>query len=1221
MKTLSDLNGALPTLEDDQKGMGFGGNNSKSGMTKNERHDYNKNFIDADFNFGGSGRDEINEKALEMYEMEMAVEGAYDLGLQGPSRTALRTYCEEAVVQASTVTKRKSSAFFSTASSFDPNNDDTHAVSLLKQLQRERNIVARMGFTEKAHEIDRNIASVVLKAALLKKKEEAELLSSHMKMLSKMHEAKTQRLFKSLGVESSHLMGYQRKEYYRTKNRQRAEFMKVLENAERRAMGRIKKCNCTAWYLCTHNKTASYNTRRSTPQVILYKRNSKRLKKGGRTEDALMWEEKATDLDEEHQEKWRRDVAKSIARSPWGANEGQVDQLVQGHKNEMQVLQETQRVARQTLDEKHKMRKYTLNNFIKAEKSRLKVQVKKLYQDLLMEKEKDENILAALNQDEFEENMLDFDDDFGNDFENTNGTNFDFEQDIEDIESHSNSHDKKKTTDDASRDRMNINKKVPKIVPGTPVMSANGTPVMSACSSILDDTYYEEVQARQRNANKKEYVHNELAKLSLRSAKENRENKLNEEDEDWGNNDNNAFSEAENAVNYLQKDRSKMSEEQKREYDQDIDTFRQDSRNVSPEISDDENDEDFDRQLDKIVGRDGNDFDAEKFSREVQKKGGDALATAQAEARATLAMILKQDQMDEDKETLDDSNRDRDRDRKIALREAKDINYSPTDSDVVGELCEVGIDFNSDAAGMDFDSNAADTDFVGRTGSPTPPVSDHVESAINSASSSLNDVYTGHGHRGRNSAISVPSPVMEEIHANRKKHNFDFSMPSFGDETSPPNVSPSTMDNINRFKSIGDENENKDDLEAKQPTTQAPTPTTASAASASASATEEKPAETSIGKKKWGIMKNILIGTKEEETGNIEKAEISVKATEKFVRSKGQKSGKRKGSMSLIASLMQMGKSAEPVLNTPTRGSNFVETLAVRDPNSPYKQPPPKDTPPGKSNLRSMESPDYIRKMAMINDTKLSSKVCFDKKFILPRDGSIESALARSEAILDSKPPSPNPTPLMTPMSVKNRHDKSGISIISEPYDKDIRTSYTARAPPRIDTSTITRRASTDTTNYTSSSQPSQQPRAPSSGKRSSSSPNKEKRNVIPKDKSDENQKRENNNSSNGDSNIMSSESFLPEDSRLTNKSNSTSSRTSPLTTITCKASGWKNSPKKSSLYMNPNYGESNGSALHAISPGSLKDEDYAEYESFLGTGMHNSYGFIDDTKSEDDTI
>ena len=58
------------------------------------------------------------------------------------------------------------------------------------------------------------------------------------------------------------------------------EFLALLESATRKAIGRVKKCNCQTSYTCRHNKTASYNTRRPVKQVVEYRRNARRLKHG-----------------------------------------------------------------------------------------------------------------------------------------------------------------------------------------------------------------------------------------------------------------------------------------------------------------------------------------------------------------------------------------------------------------------------------------------------------------------------------------------------------------------------------------------------------------------------------------------------------------------------------------------------------------------------------------------------------------------------------------------------------------------------------------------------------------------------------------------------------------------------------------------------------------------------------------------------------------------------
>lgn len=83
----------------------------------------------------------------------------------------------------------------------------------------------------------------------------------------------------------------------------------------------MKKCNCRQAYLCSHNKTASFNTRRPLKIVVQYRRNARRLKAAGRPEEAAAWAEKARTIDEKEQEKWSSRVAESIVASPWGANE------------------------------------------------------------------------------------------------------------------------------------------------------------------------------------------------------------------------------------------------------------------------------------------------------------------------------------------------------------------------------------------------------------------------------------------------------------------------------------------------------------------------------------------------------------------------------------------------------------------------------------------------------------------------------------------------------------------------------------------------------------------------------------------------------------------------------------------------------------------------------------------------------------------------------------
>lgn len=50
----------------------------------------------------------------------------------------------------------------------------------------------------------------------------------------------------------------------------------------------FKSCSCAKKYLCHHNKTASFNTRRPKKEVIHFRKNAKRLRHGGRLEESAV---------------------------------------------------------------------------------------------------------------------------------------------------------------------------------------------------------------------------------------------------------------------------------------------------------------------------------------------------------------------------------------------------------------------------------------------------------------------------------------------------------------------------------------------------------------------------------------------------------------------------------------------------------------------------------------------------------------------------------------------------------------------------------------------------------------------------------------------------------------------------------------------------------------------------------------------------------------------
>jgi hypothetical protein len=206
-------------------------------------------------------------------------------------------------------------------------DDEKNATSMLRKLQKERLIVSRLGFPEKAMELDEQIEKMRVEAKKARDKEDQDVLDQRMKVLGISHARKEGRFEFMLAQEVREMIERFEREEEKLLKRQEVEFLRVLESATRRALGKSKKCNCPKAYLCRHNKTASYNTRRSSRTVVTYRRNAKRLRLAGRAEEAQIWEDKARDMDEKEQDAWRKHIADGIISSPWGANEAIVDQV------------------------------------------------------------------------------------------------------------------------------------------------------------------------------------------------------------------------------------------------------------------------------------------------------------------------------------------------------------------------------------------------------------------------------------------------------------------------------------------------------------------------------------------------------------------------------------------------------------------------------------------------------------------------------------------------------------------------------------------------------------------------------------------------------------------------------------------------------------------------------------------------------------------------------
>lgn len=357
---------------------------------------------------------------MNLYKQELNCPSSTDLGLHGVTRAELRTLCRDSILK-STKSLKKKNSFSNNSSSIKSIVNDNSALGALRLLQKERLIASRLGFPDKAMELDKAIEAIREQAKSAKEEEEKMALNQRMRVLAIAQSRKERRLEAILAEETRLMNEKFQEEEEKMLKRQEVEFLKVLENATNRAMGRAKKCNCATPYTCKHNKTASYNTRRPTYVVVQYRRNAERLKQAGRPEEAVMWEGKAKELDDEEQEKWLHRIAESIVSSPWGANEAAVDHVTEVHKRELQVLRKTHSVKRDMHERKQAMRRKNFQSTMLAEQRKVRMQCRKqgyirLSRDYEKEMRDMEKVMEWFDNDQQEE--IDYEDGLSNDWSN-----------------------------------------------------------------------------------------------------------------------------------------------------------------------------------------------------------------------------------------------------------------------------------------------------------------------------------------------------------------------------------------------------------------------------------------------------------------------------------------------------------------------------------------------------------------------------------------------------------------------------------------------------------------------------------------------------------------------------------------------------------------------------------------------------------------------------------
>ena len=331
---------------------------------------------------------------LQLYKNEIYNCSYANLGVNGETRAKLRESVKNVLLDntQNTFVKKANSHISGNSSSL--HDYEGSATSQLKKLQRERMIITRLGFTEKAEKLDKQIEEMRKMAIKERNKEENLLFNDHLMVLEKKQERKIDRLNAILNNRKQKMEKRLQYEYKKLLEYQERDFINMFHNTEEKAIGKMSKCNCVNKYLCRHNVSSTYNTRKPRPQVVLYRQSSKRLKKGGRAEDAIDLESMANDLDQKHQEEWRRNVSTNMVASQWGANISKMDRMIENNKLQIKIMEESHECKRKAFVVSYQRSRWALQNNMNSEKNRLRNKCKKIYERMLVERTKKEDELT-----------------------------------------------------------------------------------------------------------------------------------------------------------------------------------------------------------------------------------------------------------------------------------------------------------------------------------------------------------------------------------------------------------------------------------------------------------------------------------------------------------------------------------------------------------------------------------------------------------------------------------------------------------------------------------------------------------------------------------------------------------------------------------------------------------------------------------------------------------
>ncbi|CAM9194322.1 unnamed protein product, partial [Discosporangium mesarthrocarpum] len=231
--------------------------------------------------------------------------------------------------------------------------------------------MARMGFLDKVMEIDGLIEAERARLKKERDEQETKILNQKMGGLQMAHRRRLMNLDREQMGQIRALKEKGASDVEELKTKQKKEYDHLISETATRATGGVSSCVCANKHLCRHNKSASYNTRKPSKDVIRLRQNAQRLRTSGRIQEAEEVENMGAYIEARAESQWRKNVEESILSSAWSGGKSRLEQMVERQQKALRSLSVTQSERMALLKEQHDLQRRNLASTLAAERKKV----------------------------------------------------------------------------------------------------------------------------------------------------------------------------------------------------------------------------------------------------------------------------------------------------------------------------------------------------------------------------------------------------------------------------------------------------------------------------------------------------------------------------------------------------------------------------------------------------------------------------------------------------------------------------------------------------------------------------------------------------------------------------------------------------------------------------------------------------------------------------------